>query len=216
MSTNDETDIIFLQPHLLTKASLIHVLEQKCMNLKHLQVMRKDNLVELFQRIALPLPQRKYRQNRRGKLMTKLQKKREGHMKKPQETHSGVSIGFGEASSAQPRVGLGIGDRLKPPPDAVNFERRKIRLTSGSNKSSDLDHIQIKRRKSDSENGLIEDDKQGTNREHKTNTSPSVEEKPNGTAKVILKRSLSASMKLNDTSGQEPEKKKEKKLITWP
>lgn len=215
MSDADST--FYLQPHLLTKVTLIRLLEQKCMNLKHLNIMSKEQLIDLFQHIALPLPQRKYRQNRRGKLLTKLQNEKEGSERRSTDSScTSVTYGFSDKYPSKSSVNSGIGDRLKPPPDAVNFERRKIRLSSNS-RSNDLDHIQIKKRKSDSSNGYVRSSEQAMDRKHeKSLSSRSREEHSDRSHKVVLKRSKSASSKESDASEQEPSKKKDKKPITWP
>ena len=66
---------------------------------------------------------------------------------------SNVTYGFSESSSSQQRSSLNFcnsnhtGDRLKPPPDAINFEHKKIRLNSKSSNSPELEKIQIKKLK---------------------------------------------------------------------
>jgi len=52
--------------------------------------------------------------------------------------------GFSEASTSR---GRGTANRLKPPPYTINFECKKIKLSSSSLRSDDLESIQIKRLK---------------------------------------------------------------------
>lgn len=59
---------------------------------------------------------------------------------------SSISYGFSEASTSHEPGSHSTGDRLKPPPDTVNFEHKKIKLNSSS-KSDDLESIQMKRLK---------------------------------------------------------------------
>jgi hypothetical protein len=80
----------------------------------------------------------------------------------------------------------GSGDRLKPPPDTINFEHRKIKLISSSSRSNDLESIQIKRlkkfEKSDT-NGdildriIIKDRRKEKEKEEKSETQ-SIKQKP--------------------------------------
>jgi hypothetical protein len=44
--------------------------------------MSKAQLVEIFYRVAAPLPQRSYKDNRRGRLLTKMRRKQERGRKK--------------------------------------------------------------------------------------------------------------------------------------
>ncbi len=62
--------------------------------------MEKQDLLELFYKVALPLPQRKYRQNRRGKMMTKLQ----NIMAKRKRTYNEANYTVGESKNFLDRV----------------------------------------------------------------------------------------------------------------
>ena len=42
-----------------------------------MNAMSKAQLVEIFYQVAVPLPQRKYKDNRRGRLLTKMRRKQE-------------------------------------------------------------------------------------------------------------------------------------------
>ncbi|PSN33924.1 hypothetical protein C0J52_19324 [Blattella germanica] len=127
---------------------------QRCVKLQNMCSMSKEQLVELFHRVAVPLPQRKYKENRRGKLLTKMRRKQERSNRKeePAQHKSNITYGFSEASTSH-RLELHnnshqSGDRLKPPPDAINFERKKIRLNSKSSSDSvDLEDVRTKRLK---------------------------------------------------------------------
>lgn len=50
---------------------------QKCVKLPNMNAMNKAQLVGIFYRVAVPLPQRKYKDNRRGRLLTKMRRKQE-------------------------------------------------------------------------------------------------------------------------------------------
>jgi hypothetical protein len=58
---------------------------------------------------------------------------------------SGITYGFNEASTSHDPGSHSTGDRLKPPPDAINLEHRKIKLNSRSSSSDDLESVRIKR-----------------------------------------------------------------------
>nr|CAD7456422.1 unnamed protein product [Timema tahoe] len=120
--------------------------KQKCISSSRLERMSKDELVQMFHKFAVPLPQRQYRDNRRGKLLTRMRIKLE-RKRRPVEqpdTSSLVSVGFNVTSSSRQNSST-TQDRLKPPPVAINFERKKIRLNSVSSGSgNELNSPQIK------------------------------------------------------------------------
>nr|CAD7586601.1 unnamed protein product [Timema genevievae] len=120
--------------------------KQKCISSSRLERMSKDELVQMFHKFAVPLPQRQYRDNRRGKLLTRMRIKLE-RKRRPVEqpdTSSLVSVGFNVTSSSRQNSST-MQDRLKPPPVAINFERKKIRLNSVSSGSgNELNSPQIK------------------------------------------------------------------------
>lgn len=60
---------------------------------------------------------------------------------------SSITYGFNEASTSHGCGSHSTGDRLKPPPDTINFEHKKIKLSSSSSRSDDLESIRIKRLK---------------------------------------------------------------------
>nr|CAD7571395.1 unnamed protein product [Timema californicum] len=92
----------------------------KCISPSRLERMSKDELVQMFHKFAVPLPQRR----------------------------SLASVGFNVTSSSQQNSST-VQDRLKPPPVAINFERKKIRLNSDSSGSGNkLNSPQIKDLKS--------------------------------------------------------------------
>lgn len=136
----------FLQPELLNETALKQILELRCVKLPNMKAMSKAQLVEIFYRVAVPLPQRKYKDNRRGRLLTRMRRKQERSRQKTEtaEKKSSITYGFSEASTSHRH---GTADRLKPPPDTINFERKKIKLSSSSSRSDDLESIQIKRLK---------------------------------------------------------------------
>jgi hypothetical protein len=99
---------------------------------------------------------------------------------------SSITYGFNEASTSHGCGSHGTGDRLKPPPDTINFEHKKIKLSSSSSRSDDLKSIRIKRLKKFEEsdtNGdildriIIKDRRKGKEKEGKSETQ-SIKQKP--------------------------------------
>ncbi|KAH3728456.1 uncharacterized protein LOC127852341 [Dreissena polymorpha] len=139
-SGTDNPHFDWLYPGILTKQQLIDVLNQRYIKEQSLESMSKDELVDLYTKYIIPLPQRKYRQNRRGQEMTKKQilaaKKRRisapgEHDEPPEKKASGVGL---VNSYGLPNSG---GDRLKPPPSScINTEKKTIKLSCGAGSTS--------------------------------------------------------------------------------
>lgn len=144
-----KSDIFLLQPELLSETALKQILELRCMKLQNMNSMSKAQLVEIFYRVAAPLPQRNYKDNRRGRLLTKMRRKQERSREKIEtiEKKSSITYGFNEASTSHEHGSHSTGDRLKPPPDTKNFEHKKIKLNFSSSRSNDLESIRMKRLK---------------------------------------------------------------------
>ncbi|XP_046335581.2 ashwin-like [Haliotis rufescens] len=135
-------DIDWLYPELLTKDGLLYILEQRYIKIPDLQSLDKEELLQLYYKYILPLPQRRYRQNRRGRDLTKKQvlmaKKRritapdmeEPPLKKQNMDGSDSSSSRFLTSFSDPSKGGG--DRLKPPPSCIDTSRKVIKLGSGS------------------------------------------------------------------------------------
>nr|CAD7400918.1 unnamed protein product [Timema cristinae] len=174
----------------------------KCISPSRLEQMSKDRLVQMFHKFAVPLPQRRYRDNRRGKLLTRMRIKLESK-KKPAgqpDTSSLVSVGFNVTSSSQ-QNSSNMQDILKPPPVAINFERKKIRLNSVSSGSGNkLNSPQIKNFKTlhisekpfngDSLDSVVINNRPKEKKGHKTSET----KEDNGEAnKIELRRSSESS-----------------------
>ncbi|XP_033739652.1 ashwin-like [Pecten maximus] len=127
----------WLYPELLSKDGLLDILRQRYVNHPDIERLEKDDLVELYYKYVIPLPQRKYRMNRRGREMTKKQillaKKRkimapdetEPAKKRQHEdstTNSRFITSFNDPSKAE--------NRLKPPPSCIDFKKKTIKLGS--------------------------------------------------------------------------------------
>ncbi|CAG2199840.1 ASW [Mytilus edulis] len=124
-----------LYPELMSVGDLISVLEQRYIQNEDLSSLCKEGLVELYYRYVLPLPQRKYRMNRRGREMTKKQvimaKKRKiaiNDDNEPPKKKSSVDSNSRLISSYN--ISSAASDRLKPPPSCIDFTKKKISLSS--------------------------------------------------------------------------------------
>ncbi|KAK3098529.1 hypothetical protein FSP39_020367 [Pinctada imbricata] len=108
-----------------------------------LEHLPKEELVELYYKYVIPLPQRKYRMNRRGREMTKKQiviaKKRKlfqkddseplakkSHME--EQNSSRLLTSFSDPSGS-------VGNRLKPPPSCIDHAKKTIKLSAKTNNS---------------------------------------------------------------------------------
>ncbi|XP_041352471.1 ashwin-like [Gigantopelta aegis] len=140
MSASIPSEIDWLYPELLTKDGLILILSQRYIQDANLGELDKQDLLDLYYKYIIPLPQRKYRPNRRGREMTKKQiilaKKRrlewkdseEPPAKKKSDIASSRFMSSFDPSSSQ--------SRLKPPPSCVNFDKKVVKLGSGTKLSS--------------------------------------------------------------------------------
>ncbi|KAJ9591940.1 hypothetical protein L9F63_001542, partial [Diploptera punctata] len=217
----------------------------RCVKLQNMYNMSKEQLVELFHRIAVPLPQRNYKDNRRGKLLTKLRRKQERIIQKAEtmQEKSNVTYGFSESSNSLQQTSCisfnshRTGDRLKPPPDSINFERKTIRLNSKSSDSIDLENIRIKRLKkfdNSGKNGDILDKIIINDRRREDKLSQDIasseDKKPDsigasktdnsssGVKKVKLKRShiTTTTESCNSVSTSSSSEAKKHRTIKWP
>ncbi|KAK2145190.1 hypothetical protein LSH36_696g01086 [Paralvinella palmiformis] len=138
MEKEERENFDLFQPEILPKETLINLLNQRCPSLGELSGFDNNALVELFYKNIAPHPQRKYRANRRGQRMTKNQTMRE----KRKRTHDQITGSSDQSSSSpisQPYSGLinsfnlkTASDRLKPPPTAINFDRKIVKLGKSS------------------------------------------------------------------------------------
>ncbi|XP_035828372.1 uncharacterized protein LOC101860928 [Aplysia californica] len=137
-------DIDWLYPDLLSRDGLIYILKQRYIQPggSDLDSLDKEELVELYNRYILPLPQRKYRNNRRGREMTKKQiilAKKRNIAASDDDDESQPSNK--NSMQCPPSKGLvnsfGLpGSRLKPPPSCIDFNRKVVKLSSAKKNST--------------------------------------------------------------------------------
>jgi len=142
-------EIDWLYPDLLSKDGLIYILKQRYIGQsdEELEKMEKEDLVNLYYSYILPRPQRQYKQNRRGREMTKKQiimakkrklelpdEKAEPSKKKfaPNNKSAGLVNSFDIPTS-----------RLKPPPSCVNFEKKTVKLNSSSTTKNEQEKVSL-------------------------------------------------------------------------
>ncbi|CAG5132098.1 unnamed protein product [Candidula unifasciata] len=145
-------DFIWLYPDLLSEDGLRFILRQRF--IKHsksdLESLPKEDLVELFNRYVLPLPQRKYRSNRRGQEMTRKQILLDKSLKRKSADDSDQSKTKKNRADV-PSSGLinhvnssaAPAARLKPPPSLVNFEKKVVKLVASGDKCLHIDDQKV-------------------------------------------------------------------------
>ncbi|XP_077977918.1 ashwin-like [Glandiceps talaboti] len=129
-----------LHPEILSKETIIKILKSRCVRLDNMYNMDKDALVEVFHRTVLPMPQREFRDNRRGKIMAKLRPKKR-KISDVEKFVKNMSVSDGgpaakrRASGGSSHTGLitsvnitSTTERLKPPPIVINKNKTVVKL----------------------------------------------------------------------------------------
>ncbi|KAK3582037.1 hypothetical protein CHS0354_025643 [Potamilus streckersoni] len=123
-----------LYPEILSHSDIVNLFKQRCIKVDGLEKLEKHKLVELFYRYILPLPQRKYRLNRRGRLMTKnqiqLAKKRKLSSTTTQDEGEPVLKKKSSGLLNSFDLGSSSSERIKNPVTCINMERKTIKLGS--------------------------------------------------------------------------------------
>ncbi|XP_014781097.1 ashwin [Octopus bimaculoides] len=130
------SEIDWNYPNLFTKERLLKVIKSRCFDLPNLDTLDKDELIDIYNRYLLPLPQRKYRSNCRGVLMTN---KQILLAKRSKSTANEVSKNSADVQEKpMPRFMSSYNPstesttHVKPPVSCINFDRKTIRLNSRS------------------------------------------------------------------------------------
>ncbi|CAI9733673.1 ashwinashwin-like [Octopus vulgaris] len=130
------SEIDWNYPNLFTKERLLKVIKSHCIDLPNLDTLDKDELIDIYNRCLLPLPQRKYRSNCRGVLMTN---KQILLAKRSKSTANEVSKNSADVQEKpMPRFMSSYNPstesttQVKPPVSCINFDRKTIRLNSRS------------------------------------------------------------------------------------
>nr|XP_022293473.1 ashwin-like isoform X1 [Crassostrea virginica]XP_022293474.1 ashwin-like isoform X1 [Crassostrea virginica]XP_022293475.1 ashwin-like isoform X1 [Crassostrea virginica] len=126
-----------LYPELLSHDSLVEILRQRFIRRTDLKQLQKDQLLDLYYEYIIPLPQRTYRKNRRGKEMSKRQitmaKKRKTTAKDVESPKKKKMENTGSESRLLTSFKLPHSDSKEATlPSCINFEKKKIKLTPSS------------------------------------------------------------------------------------
>ncbi|XP_073986686.1 uncharacterized protein [Rhodnius prolixus] len=138
-----------LQPELMTIEELCEILRACCVK-NDLTSYNKSELIELFKRVALPLPQREYSNNSwRERLLSKGQKRKVASTEErdnvkrlcatngstkflPNNSNITVQTNKSTSSSRTPNT-----SRLKPPINIDNYTKKVLKLALPNSKNSD-------------------------------------------------------------------------------
>ncbi|XP_046403913.1 probable ATP-dependent RNA helicase DDX46 [Ischnura elegans] len=181
-----------LYPELLSREELVQILLSRCVQKQLIEGLDKYKLVDLFHRIVLPLPQRTYSDNRRGKILNALRKKAEMSMKN-NEKEANSSSRSGQRSS------------VSRDDSRLSHEKRSLSKSRDS-----LDHIVINDRRKRPKS-------EGESREKSVESPKLASSESKSTTVIKLKRSHTVGEPLpaKDKDNEEDEKKKKRKIV-WP
>ncbi|XP_050392297.1 ashwin [Patella vulgata] len=213
---HNSSDYDLLYPELLSRDVLIKVLHQRYIQKTNIQSLDKEELLNLYYQYILPLPQRKYKLNRRGREMTKKQilkaKKRrfvntsttdgDPPKKKRLSTESLLITPSGSPSA----------NRLKPPPSCINYDKKVIKLNSIKN----LDEAEkIEKLTSDIDKLSPSSNKTKEISSKKAFDTISFDtDKVKSSKQVIQSSEVAMEIETNKEESNEPKKKIKK--ISWP
>ncbi|GAB1605165.1 ashwin-like [Argonauta hians] len=216
-------------PNLLSKETLLKLIRSLCIDSPKLDSLDKDELVDIYNRYLLPLPQRKYRSNYRGMLMTRKQIQLAKSTKSPLNEEGASKNSADTQKQSMPRfmssytpASTDSSSPAKLPASCINFERKTIRLNSRSGSlSGDSEQSPVCDRlaalpNSGSKDANCAEDKvtEANNNNNSNHCSP---EKPlleNSVQELATKRPAEN----NGHQGNEVPEKKKKIIprITWP
>uniref|UniRef100_A0A0A9XSA5 Ashwin n=2 Tax=Lygus hesperus TaxID=30085 RepID=A0A0A9XSA5_LYGHE len=187
-----------LQPELMTSEELVEVLQRyklKC----DLRTIEINELISIYKRLALPLPQRTYGSTWRERLLAKKQNRRKISLSDT-TGNTGVSAkskSSNNNSSPRPANPSAQRDRLKPPLDVSGAREKKIIKISSSSKKDAVDCVNDNdsSRKSSETSKADSSDEKLAQRKHKRiriDFSDS-SERSTPTPKVVSTKRLSSS-----------------------
>lgn len=125
-------------PELLSLSTVLSLLKQIGFSDPNIQKLDRTELLNLYYKTVLPLPQREYRSNRRGKYLAKKQFSLLKQENPSQEEKFSKNISNNKLDSQptklqclvnSPKLLISESPRLKPPPNVINFERKTIKLS---------------------------------------------------------------------------------------
>ncbi|KAG7162755.1 putative Developmental protein-like, partial [Homarus americanus] len=212
----------YLQPEILQMQVMVDLLKERGVKSPGLQQADRARIIALFYKYVSPKHQREYRDNRRGKILTKMREKRE-RKTEVEDWQKLVMESKGRSSLLSSTNTIegdsaAAGERLKPPPSCINPERKVIKLSGTAKTSgSSLDFIVIKRRNSeesepspDSKVQRLSPGEKISELKRKSTESPENEMKK---LKAVNGEEKSPEKELTEN---EKKLKQERKLISWP
>ncbi|ELT95398.1 hypothetical protein CAPTEDRAFT_208672 [Capitella teleta] len=145
---NESDALEMLQPEIMAPEAILGLIKENNVKLERESELSKDELVELFYKHVAPQPQRKYRKNRGGQKLTMNQVALDKHKRKHSDENSVEryshlhALTSAHSSLASPKKSglittfdIPTVERLKPPPSAINMQRKTIKLSGGASKS---------------------------------------------------------------------------------
>ncbi|XP_041979877.1 ashwin-like [Aricia agestis] len=119
---------MLLHPELLTNEQLMSIIRERHLRVPNIEMMDRDILLDVFHQYCVPYGQRKYRDSGRGKVLNKVRDMSPEQMHKLDTINNNIV----HNSSYQREV-----DRLKPPPDMLSCQIKRIKLDSKPNDVTD-------------------------------------------------------------------------------
>ncbi|CAH0587131.1 unnamed protein product [Chrysodeixis includens] len=129
---------MLLHPELLSNEQLICVIQQRHLRVPNMELMRRDELLEVFHNYCVPYGQRKYRDSGRGKLLNKTRQPSPEPAKR-------LNVMYSEEVK-QTKVKYSC-ERLKPPPDVFSSHTKRIKLETTISPIAHNDIFNINKRK---------------------------------------------------------------------
>ncbi|XP_069170210.1 uncharacterized protein [Procambarus clarkii] len=215
------SQISYLQPEILPVEVMLDVLKKRGIKSANLHQAERAHIITLFHKYVSPKHQREYRDNRRGKILTKMRRKLEKDS--GEEDWKKLVMESKDRSSLISSTNVVLGDsaareRLKPPPSTINSDRKKIKLAATANTSgTTLDFIVIKRRSSEDSELSSSNKLQRLPQEEKSqNKRKDSEECQKEAKKIKLVNGQEKSTSEGISSEDEKKLKSERKPISWP
>ncbi|KAK3925769.1 Ashwin [Frankliniella fusca] len=132
----------YLCPSFLSENDLLQELQIRCFKIKGLDKRSKDELIQIFTKHLMPLPQRLFPNNHHGTLINKMILKENASSRRQQKHEEAKShLQYGFSREQDSKLSLKSSekrniDRLKPPIDSSNIQNKRISFSKTSSPSS--------------------------------------------------------------------------------
>ncbi|KAK0168438.1 hypothetical protein PV327_002238 [Microctonus hyperodae] len=136
-------------PQLLSEDALREILKNRWIEQPNFELMSKIKLLEIFTRVALPLSQRIYNEERPlGRKLQSLRSSRNIAIANYDEnTNFSGKTQLSDSKSSDNSINGGHNDRLKPPVDDTKILQKRIRLSSTDRSEVHVDNSNDMKRK---------------------------------------------------------------------